>query len=147
MLWTYYNCSCFTLCSSFLLSMLLCETAILCSAHHHGWCDHRHGPDPSCHRSCFPFTHVHHNCGCGRGWLHWHGDPGWGWWTSEISIRRASCTGHCAVCALQKVHKCKLAWNMYSCIGLGVCLSFRLLVFCALVLLTKLNQSLELFFL
>lgn len=81
----------------------LSVSAILRPANHHRWSDHGHGSDAWGHSRRLSLAHVDHHRGRRQSRLHWHGDSGRRWWTSDDYHGRTGCTWHRAVCALQEV--------------------------------------------
>lgn len=72
-------------------------------AHSHGWCCDRHGRHAWSHcKSLLPAS-LHNHSWCGQCRLHRHADFGWGWRSAALTERRTGPSGHCAICALQRL--------------------------------------------
>lgn len=77
--------------------------AIPYPAHSHGWCGDRHGRHAWSHCTSLLPASLHNHSWCGQCRLHRHADFGWGWRSSALTKRRTGPSGHCAICALQRL--------------------------------------------
>lgn len=86
-------------------------------AHPHGWCSDGHGRHTWSHCTSLLPASLYYYCWCGQCRLHRHADFGWRWWSPSLTKGRAGPSGHCAVCALQRLQngQCFLHLLLFTC--------------------------------